>query len=479
MLTILLSFLFSISSATDTVASVEHTSIQAKSDSTVAERVTIDKIFIIGNKKTRKKIILRELDVKEGEVYDTEDLEQILKADKNKITNLRLFTSVEVTTLHLSPTLVDIVIQVSERWYTFPAPIFDLVDRNFNDWWQNQNHDLSRTNYGVRIYQNNFRGRNETLRLILQFGYTKKFGLSYRIPYIDRSQRHGLSFGFDYSENKNVPYTTSEHKQVFLDSEDLLRVERSFYLGYRFRNSFYTRHNAYLTFNSNAINDTLATLNPNFYQAGSTLQRYFEFMYVFQHDKRDIVAYPLHGSEFEVEFRKSGLGIFNDINQYKLHLRYTKYIDLQRNFYLANYTSTYFSGPEEQPYDNLGALGYKNDFVRGYELFLIEGQRYFLNRTTLKKKLFSFRERLNFIPVEQFRDFPLAVYIKTYFDFAYTENIERYDENFMNTSLTNQYIYGTGFGLDFVTSYDTVIRFEYSFTKENTSGFFFHLKKEF
>jgi len=478
MLTILLSLLFAFSPKAE-AKSLSYDSTLTASDSLKAERVRIDKIFIIGNKKTRKKIILRELDVEEGGVYDTKDLEEILKADKNKIINLRLFTSVEITTLNLSPTLIDIVIRVSERWYTFPTPIFDLVDRNFNDWWQNQGHDLSRTNYGVKIYQNNFRGRNETLRLLLQFGYTRKFGLSYRIPYIDQSQRHGLSFGFDYGENKNVPYITREHKQVFFDSEDLLRTNRSFFIGYRFRNSFYVRHTASLTFNSNSISDTLAAMNPDFYQPGERTQRYFELSYAFQRDKRDIVAYPLHGNELEGVFTKAGLGIFNDLNRYDVKLRYTQYSDLNRGFYLANYTSVYLSGPEEQPYDNLWALGYFNDFVRGYELFLIESQNYYLNRTTFKKRLFSIRERLNFMPLEQFRDFPLAVYLKTYFDFAYAENIERYKENFMNTTLSNRYIYGTGMGLDFVTAYDTVIRLEYSFNREGQSGLFIHLKKEF
>lgn len=450
-----------------------------EADSTRANRVMIDKIFIIGNKKTKEKIILRELDIKRGEIYDEADLNEILEQEENKIRNLRLFTSVEVTMLHLSPTLVDIVIKVSERWYTFPVPIFSIVDRNLNDWWSNQGGDLSRTNYGIRLFQNNFRGRNETLYVTLQLGFTRRFGLNYRIPYIDKSQRHGISLGFDYAENKNMAYRTEDHKQLFLDSEDLLRVRRSFTAGYRFRNSFYTRHSAWLRFNSNAVSDTIVALNPDFYSNGQSVQRYFEASYAFQYDKRNNVSYPLSGNEFEVIATKYGLGLFNDIDQFDIRLRYTQYSDLNHGFYLANYSSIYLSGPGQQPYNNLGALGYENDFVRGYELFLVEGLNYYLNRTTFKKLLFKFRERLNFIPVEQFREFPLAVYLKTYFDVAYVNNIERYEESLQNVTLANRYLYGTGFGLDFVSSYDTVLRFEYSFTREGTSGFFFHLQKEF
>jgi len=478
MLTLLLSFIFSLPPAQH-VADTARQKTELRNDSLMAERVTIDKIFLVGNKKTKDKIILRELHIKQGEVYDANDLQDILRADRNKIFNLRLFNSVKITTLNLTPSLIDVVIQVSERWYIFPAPIFDIVDRNFNDWWTNQNHDFSRTNYGVNIFQNNFRGRNETLRVLLQFGYTKQFGLLYRIPYIDRSQRHGISFQFDYSENKNLAYATRGHKRMFFDSEQVLKLERSFELGYRFRNSFYTRHSANIGFNSNAVSDTVVALNPDFYQYGDHTQRYFQFTYVFQRDKRDIIAYPLHGNELEIELNKYGLGIFNDINQFDATFKYTQYSDLGHNFFLANYSSIYMSGPADQPYNSLGALGYKSDFIRGYELYLIEGQKYYLNRTTLKKRLFSFKGRLNFMPLEQFREFPLAMYIKVYFDMGYVDNLQRYQERLENTSLSNKYIYGSGAGLDIVSSYDTVIRFEYSFTREGNSGFFFHLKKEF
>ncbi|MDX1627578.1 MAG: POTRA domain-containing protein [Fulvivirga sp.] len=478
MLTLLISF-FLTGSGVVSLPAFTPDSIESKIDSVETGRVTIDNIFIIGNKKTKDKIILREMDITSGGVYAKEVLPEIIEADRNKIRNLLLFTSVEIKTLYVTPNLVDVVVKVSERWYIFPVPIFNLADRNFNDWWQNQDHDFSRTSYGIKIFQNNFRGRNETLRLLLQFGYTRQFGLSYRIPYIDRSQRHGMFVGFDYAENKNIAVQTTGHDRVFLDSEDVLRLQRSFDLGYRFRNSFYTRHSAWITFNANAIADTVAIINPNYYKNGETVQRYFELSYAFQRDKRDNISYPLRGNELEAIFTKKGLGIFNDVDQFDVKLRYTQYSDLTHNFFLANYSSIYFSGPEDQPYSTLGGLGYKNDFVRGYELFVVEGQNYYLNRTTLKKRLFAFRERLNFMPVEQFRDFPLAVYLKTYFDFGYVENIDRYQENFLNTSLSNRYIYGTGAGLDIVSSYDTVLRFEYSFNREGDAGFFFHMKKEF
>ena len=49
---------------------------------------------------------------------------------------------------------VDVMVDVKERWYIFPLPIFELADRNFNEWWKTR--DFSRTNYGLSVVQNNF-----------------------------------------------------------------------------------------------------------------------------------------------------------------------------------------------------------------------------------------------------------------------------------------------------------------------------------
>lgn len=62
---------------------------------------------------------------------------------------------------------------------------------------------------------------------------------------------------------------------------------------------------------------------------------------------------------------------------------------------------------------------------------------------------------------------------------GYVQNFTRYQELSINNSLSNKFLIGAGGGLDVVTFYDTVLRFEYSFTREGTHGFFFNVKKEF
>lgn len=441
-----------------------------------SDPVHIDAVFVIGHQKTKKSIILRELSIKPGDTYEKADLEAILEADKSKLLNTRLFNTVDISIVILEEFRADIVVKVSERWYTFPAPVFELVDRNFNDWWQNQNRDLSRTNYGIKVYKNNFRGRNEQLRLIFQLGFTRQFGLRYQIPYIDKRRRHGLFFNFKYSENKNIAINTIDHKPQFFDSEELSRIQKEYTAGYQYRRSFYNVNRITIGYNENSIAGVVAEMNENYYNTADGNQQYFEASYSFTHDRRDFASYPLKGNRFHFFVRKQGIGIYDDLDRFDINTLMTRYYDLGKHFYCSNYSSVYASFPAGQPYANIRGLGSKRDMVRGYELFLIEGKSYYLSRSTLKKKIFSRTARLQAMPLKQFRKMPVEIFLKVYYDMAYVENFENYS---LNTALTDRYLFGTGFGLDIVSYYDTVIRLEYSINREQDAGFFLHFTKEF
>jgi hypothetical protein len=83
------------------------------------------------------------------------------------------------------------------------------------------------------------------------------------------------------------------------------------------------------------------------------------------------------------------------------------------------------------------------------------------------------------MPFRQFQYIPFAIYLKAYADFGYVKNYPYYISNNLNRMLSDKLIFGTGFGVDLVSSYDVVLRFEYSFNAEGDRGFFFHIKKEF
>lgn len=440
--------------------------------------VTINRILIIGNKITRESIISRELDVKSGDTISIKRLNKVVAQDQKKIYNLRLFNKVDVRWLPISQQQVDLLVDVNERWYTFPVPIFELSDRNFNEWWQNYNHDFRRVNYGLRLYQYNFRGRNETLRLTSQFGFTRRFELSYRIPYIDQKQKHGLSFDFSYSEPRNLAYFTDDHKLVFRREQQQLRTSYISGISYTFRKNFYQTHTFQYQNQQNAISDSIAFYNPNYFGDGSKTQSFSSLRYFFNADHRDVFAYPLKGYQFTTMAAKSGFG-FGKVNLWEWSASYAHYANLGRDYYFSNYTAAYASSPDNQPYYLYNALGYRRQLVKGYEVYVIEGPLFFLNKSTFRKKIFSRTWELDGLSIEQFRYFPLAVYLKSYLDIGYVDNYPYYENLNLNTRLSNRLLAGVGAGLDIVTAYDAVIRLEYTFTREKTQGFFLHMKKEF
>jgi outer membrane protein assembly factor BamA len=439
----------------------------------------IRKIILVGNKLTRNSIILRELSLKKDDVINETHLTQLIEKDKRKIFNLHLFNTVDITPLELTDNTIDLLIEVDERWYTFPIPIFQLSDRNFNEWWENYNHDINRINYGVKLYQYNVRGRNETLTLTAQFGFQKRFELMYRIPYIDQRQKQGLIFEMDYVEAKSVADSTIGHKLDFFKSRDVMRSTRGVGLTYTYRNNFYVQHRLKYGVRLTNISDTLRKLNPNYLENGQKQQRFDALTYEFVSDHRDVIAYPLKGYQFYLQLRQNGVGLNQDLNKTEGFISFSGFLNLKNNYYLANLTYLYASTPDNIPYFNYGSMGFNQIFIRGYEVYVIEGPQFVLNKTTFKKRIFHRAWKIENRLIPQFNYFPLSIYLKTYADFGYVNNYTVYQKESLNTFLANQLLGGAGTGIDIVTAYDFVMRFEYTFTSKNQSGFFFHLKKEF
>lgn len=441
--------------------------------------VAINRILLVGNRLTRDNIILREMSLKPGDIIFNLNLPEILEEDEQKLINTRLFNTVEIRTFPLEDNKVDLVIDLNERWYTFPSPIFELSDRNFNEWWTNYDHDFKRVNYGMRLYQFNMRGRNETLRFVAQFGFQRRFDLMYRFPYIDKGQKHGIAIDFGYRETKNLAYQTRDHKYEFAESDQVLRNERSAGITYSYRRIFYKTHSVNLTYNNMRVNAIVLDSNANYIGGETPEQEYLTLSYQFNSDHRDVGAYPLSGNQFLFYAAHNGLGISEDLNNFETSMIYSRYLDLRKGFYISNNFTAYYSYPRDLSYVNYGVLGERKQFVRGYELYVIEGPWYLLNKTTFKKRIFSRNYHWADMPLRQFRHVPVAIYLKTYADMGYVKNYPYYASLDLNERLSDKLLFGTGLGLDVVGFYDIVLRFEYSFNADGEDGFFFHVKKEF
>lgn len=446
-------------------------------NSVINDTVQIDKVFIIGYKKTKEQIIRRELSLSDGQLLSRQELQEAIQADKRKLINTKLFLSVDINIIDLSEEKIDIIIRVSERWYFFPIPILQLADRNFTEWWVNQNADFSRVEWGLKLRHFNFRGRREILSVTAQFGYTKLFRLSYRFPYIDKKQKLGLSFYGDYATNKNVAFKTLTHRQQFMDSEEILRDRWRGGISLGYRPNFYSSHSFGLHYSSINLSDTVVQENPNYFLNASKYQNYVALSYDFVWDFRDFVSYPLSGAYFKATIDKIGLGIYDDVNIFKANAKYSRYFDLGKKFYYGTSFTGHFSTPMEQPYYNYSGVGFGRNFLRGFERYVIEGKNFVTNKNSLRRLLFAFETDIsNVMKVKQFSKIPLSAYLTLNFDHGYVVNYQNYSENKL---FTDRYIYGGGVGIDIISFYDFVMRWEYSINIEGEHALYFNLYAAF
>lgn len=437
--------------------------------------VRVNHVFIVGNEKTEKNVILREMDVAAGETYEWKIFNELVSADQIKIYNLQLFTDVTLTPLFTADDQVELLVSVKERWYVIPGIIFSLADRNFSEWWINQERDLSRVNYGLRLNHNNVGGRNEKLRLAGQLGFTKAFSLTYIKPYIDQEQLHGLSARFNYLANKTIAVRSADNKQVFYTNkhQNTLRRNLNSSLTYTYRGSFYNFHYLTLGFNNTNIHEDVVLQNPDYFPGDNRRLRYFFAEYSFKHDRRNHVAYATDGELLNIGLTRYGLLANDDVNETELSLMANKYFPLNRKFHFVTGLSASAYLSPYQPYTLVRGIGYNPNFIRGYEIHVIEGQQTLAHKNSFRYELLNIAYDISDImPIEEFSSFPIRAYLSLNFDHGHVNDRNRLPENSL---LTNSYLYGYGLGLDLVTFYDQVFRFEYSVNSLGNGSFFINV----
>jgi len=436
----------------------------------------LGKVVLEGNKRTRPAIILREIGIQIGDTIWQYKQKALLENIQNRLFNINLFITVEPTLKATDSLHTDLYITFKERFYFFAAPIFELADRNFNEWWYDRGRDLSRTNYGMLLVLKNVRGRNEALEFNAQGGFIGRFKLSYKIPYLDKKQIYGLQVYLSYHQYKNLAYQTENNKLLFLRSENLLKERYNAELKLRKRTGFYTFQYWDIRFMKNRIYDTIAILNPNYHLQANPNQQFWQIGYEYVYDNRDFASYPLKGKRFMLDFDKYGLFKSDDLNLWVFRASYQFHKPLSKKLYTSVAAGGRLLYHDGQPYSNASALGYGNDLVRGFQLYVVDGQHYAVAKSTLKYQLLNMVKDVKFIPIKQFRTIPLAVYPKIYADVGYaTDNVYAKDRN----PLANQMLWGTGVGVDVITYYNSVFQLDFTYNKLKQFGVFFNFESSF
>ena len=102
----------------------------SKNDSLNSESLFlyIKEIIITGNKKTKNEIILRELSFNTKQNIDLKNLEKEITKSTNNLTNLNLFNFIEISYNINEQKDLFIKINIVERWYIWPYPIFEISE---------------------------------------------------------------------------------------------------------------------------------------------------------------------------------------------------------------------------------------------------------------------------------------------------------------------------------------------------------------
>ena len=437
-------------------------------------------ISYTGNKQTKTFIIDRELSFNVGDTLTGEQLKLQVRHSEENLLNTALFNFVTITSKITDSTAekdipLQVTVEMKERWYTWPTPVFDVAEQNINVWWRN-GHNFDRASYGFFLWRYNFRGRKESIALICRFGYSQQFGGQYAIPYINKKRTIGVTLTGTYTRNHEVSFATRNNKLVYYkDNENRIRGETSGSMMFSYRKGVYWRQTLDLRYTNLTVFDTVTDMNPDYFAAQSSRMEYFTVSYHVTRDYRDIKAYPLRGHFEEFEITKHGLGILPDekLNIIAMAAGIRGYAEIFPRIFAAGMLRGRWNPSKKIPYYHQRALGF-GTYIRGYEYYVIDGESYGVAKASLRYQLLKPHVyKIPYLPIDKFNTFHLAIYTDLYADGGYVEDRESTpaDHNYLG----NKLLFGYGAGLNIVTYYDIALRLEYTFNIEGESGFFVHL----
>lgn len=438
--------------------------------------VTIEKISIEGNKKTKAATILRELEFATGDSLPAPELPAALERNRLRLMNLGIFTEASISVSEWPEAgKAQLLIRVAESWYVYPVPILSLSDRNFNVWWNEFDHSFKRLNYGLDWSQLNLTGRADALKAKAQFGFTNRYELAYRSPGLNRNRTLGLEAVVAYSRAHELSYQTTANKLEFLKIRESWQIEQmlaAVTISARpklFKRQFFT-----LEYRDNRVSDTVAhVLNPDYFLHGNTRQRHFSAVYTLEFDYRDIRPYPLSGWRSLFEIRRNGLLPSDDLQVFRVFAQRDQYFSFNKRLSLELIGKIRFSLPRRKiPWSNNQALGYGSNLVRGYDYYVVDGLDFTVLNTSWHFLLWESKLKLGSVmPIKAYRKMPFKIYLAFNNDIGWANNPHYSAQN----PLSNRLLYGYGPGLDFVLYYDKAIRCEWSWNDLGEGGFYLRI----
>lgn len=448
--------------------------------------IVVLSIDIEGNKITKKDILLRELEFSKGDVVNKKDLFYKGQKSEENLKNLQLFNFIEINFSFVEvdgykkefDRGVKIHIKIVERWYIWPYPILEVSGRNFNVWWEefksSDYSDFSRLNYGMFLNWENFRGNNELLQLKFRKGFKEHYVLRYNKPYINYKKTIGVEGLIHLFRRKKSFYKTENNTLLYIEEDGFTTKDLEIRLKLNYKKGTRESHSLAMHYLHTKTTDEILLRNPEYLSNNCVEGDYFKVTYQYINEQRDYNEYPLHGYYLDIEANKF-IEKTSPVKHFEIISRVEKYIEPFQNLFLGSSLKGKWATNDFQPYFSQKALGFE-DYLRGYEYYVIDGQQYWISKTILKYVLIENRKfDISFVKMKQFKKSHYSIYFSIFSDIGYVRD----SQNGIENSLSNSFLWGKGVSLDYVTYYDKVLRIEYSMNHLGEKGIFLHFSNPF
>ncbi|MBR4267371.1 MAG: hypothetical protein IKQ46_15090 [Bacteroidales bacterium] len=439
-----------------------------KTDTTIIDSLTnsdervyiVSNINITGNKKTKEKIILRELEFQSGDSITESGLNDVLEKSRKNTLKTSLFNYV---TINWESTGIDnyinININVEERWYLWPQADITPHNGNINDWLRNP--DIKKIDYCFGIQKYNFRGMKESIYFAIKRGFNNLSQIGYSDIAIEKSRKNLLSFNISISKRKSCVLEIIDNKAEYAEFESIKTAykEYKYDITYTYRPKINTENIFSINYTDTHICDSIAILNPEYLGNGRTNIKAINLKYIYLVDNRSSSYYPLKGNYLKVTLGK--LGVFShDINTFFIKTDARIYTEVLPRFYFSaqGYVSTSSS---TTPFYYRETFGTKPNVMAGYEERQIAGNTLTYIRTSYKFEIIKphilYLRKLN---LPKFNKIHYALYLHTFANCGYAtaEKSDYENKNLMNDTFLGAW----GAGLDLVTYYDRIFSVYYT-----------------
>jgi outer membrane protein assembly factor BamA len=448
---------------------------------------TADTILILGNKKTKSFVIRQEIAFKEGDTLSLNGLQLA----QQFVYNLQMFNRVNVSVKRFTPsdTLADslrgdsvwhflygfgkaqsekagrpytvVLVEVFERWFIFPQPVFDLRGVSLTQWIREPT--IANINFGLLLVHQNLTGYHDQLSIGFGVGFDPFFRIAYSTPYLWSQTRTGFGASFTRRDLNNLALDTrtgSVARYIQQTTGGTLGLSR--------RLSTFDFISTTFSYSYLRVTDEVKAVQPSATVAANGIDAYPTFVATYTHSKLDFNQCPTDGLYFSGSFWQSGVpnsGGRLDLSRTIIDFRFYKKIlgDLSIGF--RNYSALSLVDnpvPNHERY----FFGYRL-ILRGYSAQILEGDNLQLNSLELRYPIISQRAaRLSFIPIDQFSIFQYGIYLTAFFEagnlwynpstIAFGNTSRRYNPD------NNLYSYGGGFV--FTGSYRLTARLDFALT---------------